>query len=191
MTTTLLTGITWLTIMRRETAKKIVEEYLAKIGGREALMEAFEEKKNASKKGKKRGRSSTANESNGANGVKRGRKSHPVDSSPPAGAKAVEFKPPTGSWEEEVTGIDACEGAEGDVVVYLTWKGGQKSQHPLAQVYKRCPQKVSMLTILNDFGLTEVDAQVLRKPFVCPPPPLTYRYLLILHRVFKKNDDTA
>jgi hypothetical protein len=37
--------------MRRETAKKIVEEYLAKIGGREALMEAWEDKKNASKKG--------------------------------------------------------------------------------------------------------------------------------------------
>lgn len=41
--------------------------------------------------------------------------------------------------------IDACEGNGGAIVVYLTWKGGEKSQHPLHQVYKRCPQKVNLL----------------------------------------------
>lgn len=131
-----------LTICRRETAPEILEEYLAKVGGKESILEQWREKK-AAGKGKKRGRVSTASAANGAP-AKRGRKngSHPAESTPPAGAKEAEFKPPTGSWEDEVVGIDACEGNAGAVVVYLTWKGGQKTQHPLAQVYKRCPQKV-------------------------------------------------
>lgn len=141
--TTLLAGIAWLTIWCRETASKILNEYLASVGGKEAIIEAWNEKK-ATKKSKKRGRASTGAE-NGTNGSsKRGRKSgtHPATASPPASAEKAEFKPPTGSWEDAVVAIDACEGNEGAVVVYLTWQGGQKSQHPLPQVYKRCPQKV-------------------------------------------------
>jgi hypothetical protein len=129
----------------RESASEILTQYLERIGGREALLEAWEEKKQAARKGKKRARSST--ETNGTSGVKRGRKTHPASTTPPASAKNAEFKPPSGSWEDEITGIDACEGAEGSVVVYLTWKGGQKSQHPLAQVYKRCPQRVRRLPL--------------------------------------------
>lgn len=129
--------------MCRETASKILNEYLASVGGKDAIIEAWNEKK-AAKKGKKRARASTGAE-NGTNGSsKRGRKSgtHPASTSPPASAVKAEFKPPTGSWEDAVVAIDACEGNEGAVVVYLTWQGGQKSQHPLPQVYKRCPQKV-------------------------------------------------
>lgn len=122
-----------------ESASEILNDYLESIGGREALLAAWEEKKEAAKKGKKRGRSGT--ETNGTNGTKRGRKTHPAKS-PSASGKAVEFKPPSGSWEDEVVNIDACEGAEGSVIVYLTWKGGHKSQHPLVQVYKRCPQRM-------------------------------------------------
>lgn len=59
-----------------------------------------------------------------------------------AGAKATNFKPPTGSWEEDILDIDACEESDRTVKVYLTWKGGQKTQHTLDQVYKRCPQMV-------------------------------------------------
>jgi hypothetical protein len=54
----------------------------------------------------------------------------------------VDFKPPAGSWEEHVQQIDACEGKDGTVSVYLTWKGGQKTRHTLNQVYNRCPQRV-------------------------------------------------
>lgn len=124
----------------RETASKILNEYLAKVGGKEAILAAWEEKKEAAKKGKKRSRASTG--ADAPNGTKRGKKNgHPKDESPPLSA-SKEWKPPTGSWEEHVTGIDACEGNEGAVVVYLTWKGGHKTQHPLAQVYKRCPQRM-------------------------------------------------
>ncbi|KAH6714090.1 hypothetical protein DL95DRAFT_376301 [Leptodontidium sp. 2 PMI_412] len=127
------------------TASGILSEYLASVGGKELIMSAWKEKKAeaaSGKKGKKRGRAST-----GApleNGAKRGRKSkdHPASATPPSSAFAADFKPPTGSWEDAVVAIDACEGSEGSVVVYLTWKGGHKTQHPLAQVYKRCPQKM-------------------------------------------------
>lgn len=122
----------------------VLSEYLAKIGGRDALIAAWEEKKEAARKGKKRSRAST--DANGTNGTKRGRKGHPAAASPSASARHAEFKPPSGSWEDAVVSIDACEGASGSVVVYLTWQGGQKSQHPLLQVYKRCPQRVSLST---------------------------------------------
>ena len=52
------------------------------------------------------------------------------------------FTPPSGSWEDEIKAVDAAEGAEGQVQVYLTWRNGQKTQHPLETCYKRCPQKV-------------------------------------------------
>jgi chromobox protein 1 len=136
----------------RETASKILNEYLASVGGKEQILTLWEEKKAeaAQKKGKKRGRASTGTPQNGANGAKRSRKvgGHPGSETPPASAKQAEFKPPSGNWEDEVVHIDACEGNDQTVVVYLTWKGGQKSQHPLAQVYKRCPQKV-----MHSFGV--------------------------------------
>lgn len=108
------------------------------------------------------------------NGAKRGRKNgtHPASSTPPASAKSAEFKPPSGNWEEEVVGIDACEGTEGNIVVYLTWKGGEKSQHPLHQVYKRCPQKVG-LTMLEEYHANRI--QMLK--------------FYENHLVFKKNDE--
>lgn len=127
----------------RETAPQILNDYLASLGGKEAIMEAHEEKLEAAKKGKKRARSSTGVDTP-SNGTKRGRKGkndHPLDTTPPASASR-EFAPPTGNWEEEVRDIDACEGKDGKPIVFVTWKNGNKSQHPLAQIYKRCPQKM-------------------------------------------------
>lgn len=55
--------------------------------------------------------------------------------------------------------IDACEGKDGNVLAFLTWKSGAKTQHPLAQVYKRCPQKVRRNVIFTRLTLTsETDA---------------------------------
>ncbi|TVY18892.1 Chromo domain-containing protein 2 [Lachnellula arida] len=127
-----------------ETASEILKSYLESIGGKEKIMADYHEKKeeNVGKGGKKRARASTDAEANGS-APKRGRKSkngvHPGSTTPPA--SSVEFKPPTGNWEEQIVAIDACEGGEGAVIVYLTWKGGHKTQHPLSQVYKRCPQR--------------------------------------------------
>jgi chromobox protein 1 len=164
-----------LILLYRGTASKILDAYYAKIGGKEALFSSLKEKKAAVKNPKKRRRESTSTSTpQTTNGAKRGRKnnSHPSSTTPPASANYSGFKPPTGSWEEEVTGIDACEGTEGKVVVYLTWASGAKSQHPLSQVYKRCPQKVwHKLSNLSceSVVLTGPDAQILRKPFVILP----------------------
>ncbi|EPQ67858.1 Bgt-1998, partial [Blumeria graminis f. sp. tritici] len=127
-----------------ESASKLLNEYLKSVGGKDLILADWAEKKalaESSKKGKKRGRSSPSSVNNS---IKRTRKSikHPASTSPPASAIAAKFEPPSGSWEEEVIAIDACEGTQGNVIVYLTWKGGHKSQHPLAQIYKRCPQKM-------------------------------------------------
>lgn len=132
---------TWEPEGNLETADKILTAYLEDHGGKEAMIAAYKAKHEKATGGKKRGRASTGGAENGA---KRGKKANgtatSAASTPPAGA---EFKPPlNGNWEDEVVMIDACEGVEGSVVVFLTWKGGQKTQHPLAQVYKRCPQKM-------------------------------------------------
>lgn len=124
----------------RETASVILSEYLESLGGKGKLLQEYQEAKaeGSETKGRKRGRSSVG--ANNEAPAKRGRKSHPASTSPSPAMK--EFRPPTGSWEEDVIAIDACEGSEGNVVVYLTWKGNHKTQHPLSQVYKRCPQRV-------------------------------------------------
>jgi chromobox protein 1 len=134
---------TWEPEDNLETASKILNEYLASVGGKEQIFAQHEEMmaEEAAKKSKKRGRASSGVDTP-TNGAKKGRKSksHPLDTTPPASDKG--FTPPSGNWEEVVEGIDACEGTDGKPIVYITWKTGQKSQHPLAQVYKRCPQKM-------------------------------------------------
>lgn len=80
--------------------------------------------------------------------------------------------------------IDACEGTEGSVVVFLTWKGGQKTQHPLVQVYKRCPQKMlkfyeSHLFVPPFFLTFQVSNQILgfSRRTTIPPRQFTIRTL--------------
>lgn len=135
---------TWEPEENLESASKMLCEYLASVGGKDLILADWAEQKalaESSKKGKKRARTPTGKR---ANSRKRSKinKPHPASRSPPESSITPKFKPPTGSWEEEVVEIDACEGTEGNVFVYLTWKGGHKSFHPLSQIYKRCPQKM-------------------------------------------------
>lgn len=128
--------------MNREGASEILEEYLRKLGGREAL---FEEKSKA-KSTKKRGRPSGASSTPSATGKRSRHNGHPSESTPPASAREAKSKAwtlPSGSWEEEVESIDACEDEEsGSLIIYLNWRNGQKTKHSKEVVYKRCPQKV-------------------------------------------------
>lgn len=139
----------------------MVETYLNSIGGREALIKAFTEKKEAGQAKKKRGR-----QSNGEIGkeTKKAKKNgHTASTAPPASADLSSFKPPSGNWEDEVVGIDACEGTHGNIQVFLTWKNGAKTQHHLDIVYKRCPQKVRLCMMSwNCISLTAfTDAKIL------------------------------
>lgn len=100
----------------------------------------FEETKEALT-GRKRGRQS--NSATPADTKRTKKNGHPLESTPPASAKAVEWKPPSGSWEDHVESVDMCQEEDtGNFIVYLTWKNGKKTQHPKEVVYRRCPQKV-------------------------------------------------
>ncbi|KAM5346598.1 hypothetical protein ACJ41O_009603 [Fusarium nematophilum] len=120
----------------QESASEILEDYFAKIGGREKI---FEELDKATKT-KKRRRTTNGTPSTTASTTKRSRRGHPGDSTPPATKK---WSPPAGSWEDEIETIDACEDeGSGKLVVYLIWKNGQKTKHDTQIIYKKCPQKM-------------------------------------------------
>lgn len=121
----------------RENASDALQEYFRSIGGRDKI---FKEANEALTKRKRKGASATPSD------TKRTKKSngHPLDTTPPASARAAEWKPPSGSWEDEVETADMCQDEElGNFIVYLTWKNGKKTQHPKEVVYRRCPQKVT------------------------------------------------
>lgn len=147
-----------LTVICRESAGDILEEYFNKIGGREAI---FEETEKAAR-GKKRRRQSAGAQNAG---TKRSRKkgSHPDSATPPAAAK--KWSPPSGSWEDDIDVIDACEEeSSGKLVIYLNWKNGQKTKHDTSVIYKKCPQKVRdpVVVLEGSRELTAADAAILR-----------------------------
>jgi chromobox protein 1 len=139
-------------------ASIVLEKYYDDVGGRDHLLSG------AKKPAKKRSRVSETETGNGLPDRRNGKKVRRDDvesMTPPVSAKKVEFKPPSGSWEDEVQTIDACEGTNGEVVVFLQWATGHRTQHPLAAVYKRCPQKVCVLPVPYKLVLMYSDAQIL------------------------------
>ncbi|KAI0129402.1 chromo domain-containing protein [Xylariales sp. AK1849] len=121
----------------KENASTVLQEYLARVGGREKIINESK----AGIKNKKRGRPASGTPTNGSKKSKR-TDSHPASATPPASA-AKEWKPPAGSWEEQVASIDACHDENtGKLIVYLTWQNGNKTQHNTKIVYQRCPQKM-------------------------------------------------
>ncbi|OTA88261.1 hypothetical protein M434DRAFT_399091 [Hypoxylon sp. CO27-5] len=120
----------------QENASDVLEEYLKKVGGREKILEDAK----TALKTKKRGRPAAGTPTNGTKRRRNG--SHPASATPPASSTRA-FKPPVGSWEDDVESIDAChDEVTGKLIVYLTWKNGHKTQHDTQVVYKRCPQKM-------------------------------------------------
>ncbi|CAK7233441.1 hypothetical protein SBRCBS47491_008611 [Sporothrix bragantina] len=117
-----------------DNASEILSEYIIKIGGRAKLFEK-------PAKGKKRGRQPASATPTSA--AKRSRKSedHPADRESPTEVQKA-FKPPAGSWEDEVAGVEMFRSDDGELRVFLTWKNGSKSQHAAQQAYTRCPQKI-------------------------------------------------
>lgn len=132
-----------------ENASIILNDYYSKIGGREKVFEK-------PTKGKKRGRPSaaasasaptSANSTPNPSAAKRSRKSEIIDTHPSSRESPVAdatklFKPPAGSWEDEVVDVEMFRGNDGELRVFLTWKNGNKSQHVAQQAYVRCPQRI-------------------------------------------------
>lgn len=127
----------------RDNASLVLREYLESVGGREKILEETEAaatQKSAKKRGRPAGSSGTP-----ASGKRTKRGSHPASQTPPASVSSKEWKPPAGSWENDVAFVDACHDENtGKLLVYLTWRNGHKTQHDLKVVYSRCPQQVRM-----------------------------------------------
>jgi len=112
-----------------------LEEYWNIIGGRDKLYEDTAKAVRTKKRGRPGG---------GSGGASKRRKNgeHPSEGDVPASLKAKVFKPPSGSWEDAVDLVDMYRDENGALMVYLTWKSGDKTQHAARQAYLRCPQKV-------------------------------------------------
>lgn len=133
--------LTWEPEENLESAPDILKAYFKKIGGRE---KAFEEIPKANSNKKKRNRLSVNNagsDTGSQSSVKRTRTSHPGDSTPPKQNKG-KFVPPSGSWEDHIAEIDAIQGDDGQLWIYLKWKSGDKTRHDTKTIYKRCPQQM-------------------------------------------------
>ncbi|CAN8097915.1 unnamed protein product [Discula destructiva] len=121
-----------------ENATEALNTYYASIGGKQNIFKQTD----AALAGRKRGRQSNSATPADPKRVKK-QNGHPLDSTPPASARAVEWKPPSGSWEDHVETVDMCQDEnDGSFIVYLTWKNGKKTQHPKEVIYRRCPQKM-------------------------------------------------
>ncbi|KAL8392904.1 hypothetical protein RB595_002917 [Gaeumannomyces hyphopodioides] len=121
----------------RGTADSILDEYLNKFGGMQGLYDAGKK----ATKGKKRGRLS-ASGTPSATKKSRANGSAAVDSDASETRKPAAWKPPAGSWEDQIDHVDMTRDVNGDLIVWLTWKNGEKSQHKAQQAYTRAPQKM-------------------------------------------------
>ncbi|KAH7137594.1 hypothetical protein EDB81DRAFT_844136 [Dactylonectria macrodidyma] len=115
---------------------EILNQYFDTIGGRDKI---FDESDRAAKT--KKGRQT----SNGTFSTRPKRlqrnEAHAGDETLLATTKP--WNPPSGSWEDEIEAIGACEEDDnGKLIVYLGWKNGQKTKHETQVIYKKCPQKV-------------------------------------------------
>ncbi|KAI1341263.1 heterochromatin protein one [Xylariaceae sp. FL0016] len=119
----------------KENATQALDDYLESVGGRAKIIEETR----AGLKTKKRGRPAANTPTNGT----KKRRNDGTSETPPASASVRTWKPPAGSWEDDIESIDACHDENtGKLIVYLTWKNGRKTQHDTKVIYQRCPQKM-------------------------------------------------
>ncbi|KAF5120902.1 Chromo domain-containing protein 2 [Metarhizium anisopliae] len=120
----------------RESVPEIVQAYFDSIGGRQKV---HTQGRAASKR---KNRPSVATAATDTKSVIR----QENGTDPPETARSfatTSWKPPIGSWEDEIDRVDACEKeSDGRLVVYLVWKNGRKTRHETSVIYQKCPQKV-------------------------------------------------
>lgn len=120
--------MTWEPEANCDGAKEIVAEYFRSVGGRPVY--------EAPSEGKKRARAST-----GGNASAKKKKVTPArDNSD--GPEEPKWKPPAGSWEDEIQAIDTIEKTDKGLICYVQWGNGKKSQHEVHTVYKKAPQRM-------------------------------------------------
>ncbi|KAI9681847.1 MAG: hypothetical protein M1829_000592 [Trizodia sp. TS-e1964] len=127
----------------RDGAIDILHEYYSRIGGRPT-----QPKK--SRSSIKRGRDSLAGTPQTVDKEsKKSKASAKKAYNSPAAEGPTIWSPPSGSWEDEINGVDTIENDLKDgLQVYLHWKNGRKTRHPIDKVYLKCPQR--MLTFYEN-----------------------------------------
>jgi len=132
--------MTWEPEENCEGAKEVLQEYYDGIGGRPTYKSspAPSNKRNrqsigstptTATKGTKRAKTSLSASKNG-------------DDHSPAPTTDSKWKPPKGSWENEITAIDTIEKTDKGLVCYVQWGNGRKTQHDIHVVYSKCPQRM-------------------------------------------------
>jgi chromobox protein 1 len=115
---------------------EILNEYYDRIGGRDKIFEASKSVAKIKKRRRTTDGTSTAV-------AKRVQQTQAQVADGTLLAAREQWRPPSGSWEDEVETIGACEEiSSGKLIVYLIWKNGQKTKHDTQVIYKKCPQKV-------------------------------------------------
>jgi chromobox protein 1 len=165
----------------RETASDVLKAYFKKIGGRPVKpagkgkkskkrgAEAVATPEPTSKRGRKKGYLSATPELSTATAVaasaRKGKKDSDED----------DWKPPGGSWENQVVDVDTIEEAwdseKGQNVrfAYVVWTNGRKTRHVLTTLNQKCPQKVRLKPVSSVQTVTSnirLDASLLREPLV-------------------------
>ena len=118
----------------------MLDEYFRSIGGKPE----FDGKNGAGTKKRKISQGpADASPASKGKGRKRGR----TDDDTPKSTKKT-WEPPKGSWENDVTNVDAVEEhpdpdtGEKQRFAYIMWNDGRKTYHPLSVINQKCPQKV-------------------------------------------------
>nr|POF04515.1 chromo domain-containing protein 2 [Quercus suber] len=144
---------TWEPVENLSGAQELLDEYHTKIGG----PPVYEPKGSVAARngrGKKRGAldafETSATPSSDKKQRKTGRKSNGVEDEDEGEAKKIL---PSGQWEAEVTRISSvleeevpAAGGKGKMAkrltVFVLWNSGQKTQHLMSQIRRKCPQKL-------------------------------------------------
>ncbi|KAI9829156.1 MAG: hypothetical protein M1832_000179 [Thelocarpon impressellum] len=65
----------------------------------------------------------------------------PVDTSN-ATSSELGWRPPKGSWEDEIQAVDIIEQNKNGLFVYLRWNNKKITRHAIEETYRKCPQKM-------------------------------------------------
>lgn len=138
----------------RKDVPSLLKRYLKKIGGRRAITTTPHERSPTSK-GRSRPRCPRVSAQAPKQPHQLGHTGTPLAPQ----QKCQVWKPPPGSWEDEIESIDACEplgSCDGrgnkELTVFVTWNNGQKTRHSMSTLYWKCPRKVRQLYIIAVTG---------------------------------------
>lgn len=120
-------------------AQEILEAYYTTIGGKPTLKAKGKRTRDST------GTPQTQSSGKGSKRIKQVDTNMEDARSTPETDTKGNWKPPAGSWEDDIHCVDTIEMDKNDLYVYLQWNNGRKTRHQTREVYKKCPMRVSGL----------------------------------------------